>query len=232
MIHFIDFFLILLLFLPIASAITLCTNITKNVSEVAFGNYLSFLSGLLLSFFKSPKEVEQGLFFKLKRFLTTTALYQFTLLISYIAFLTTYAFTENDREIPKALSILSYLIYSFSGLLFLSRLCFSWGCWDDVIVNETDAGEMKLGFGAIFGIPIACLLTAMQALMIHHFPSNGYMLIFQWVSCFGIVFTIPLCCLASFSGKDYTKVLGSFIYMPFTFKSIFMLDILLFTYIV
>ena len=68
-----------------------------------------------------------------------------------MTFLTTYAFTENGREIPGCLSTLSYFIYGFTGFLFLTGFCISRG-WCDNSEDEIDVENLYLL--VFFGIPI------------------------------------------------------------------------------
>src|ERR1043166_4728360 len=100
---------------------TLCNNIVHSVSSVAFGNYLSFSSGILLTFFNNPSKNDTSLSAKLKRFIIQTAVSQLMAVLALMTFMTIKFFILNDIESPKFIRICSLVMYGLCGATTLTQ---------------------------------------------------------------------------------------------------------------
>ncbi|CAG8475255.1 24887_t:CDS:2 [Gigaspora rosea] len=103
-------FLFLITILDSVYALTLCNTLVFNVSQYAFGNYLSFTLGLLLAFFARPPSDDKGLFSRIKRFANQTAVIQLMLLIAFMTYMTINFFPLNNDEVPILLHFASIVI--------------------------------------------------------------------------------------------------------------------------
>src|SRR3954452_16414321 len=100
---------------------TLCNSIVHSVSNIAFGNYLSFSSGVLLTFFNNPSKNDKSFFARLKRFLIQTAVSQLMAILAFMTFLTTRFFTLNDIALPRFLNLCSLVMYGLCGATTLTQ---------------------------------------------------------------------------------------------------------------
>ncbi|CAG8476346.1 6845_t:CDS:1, partial [Dentiscutata heterogama] len=187
-------------------ALTLCNTLVFNVSQYAFGNYLSFTCGLLLAFFARPPSDDKGLISRIKKLANKTAVIQLMLLMAFITYMTINFFPLNDDEVPILLHFASLVMYSLCGALILTQ----------AICNR----NWRHGIRTLFLIPLYINQMLFQVYMLLKFPSNGYMLIFQWVSLLSILFAIPLYfILAIFWGlKNNERKFLYVVLYPFVFQ--------------
>ncbi|KAF0446322.1 high osmolarity signaling protein sho1 [Gigaspora margarita] len=159
-------------------ALTLCNTLVFNVAEYAFGNYLSFSLGLLLAFFARPASDDKGMISRITRFANKTAVIQLMLLIAFMTYMTIRFFPLNNTKVPIILYFASLVMYGLCGAIILTQF----------ICNR----NWRHGISMIFFVPLYINQMLIQAYTVLNFPSNGYMLIFQWVSLLSILLAIPL----------------------------------------
>src|SRR5438046_2541895 len=115
---------LLLLLINVSSVLsdsTLCNSIVHSVSNIAFGNYLSFSSGILLTFFNDPSKNDTSFFARLKRFLIQTAVSQLMAVLALMTFMTTKFFILNNIVLPRFLYLCSLVMYGLCGATTLTQ---------------------------------------------------------------------------------------------------------------
>ncbi|RIB06161.1 hypothetical protein C2G38_537485 [Gigaspora rosea] len=199
-------FLFLITLLDSVYASTLCNTLVFNVSQFAFGNYLSFSCGLLLAFFARPPSEDKGLISRIKKLATQTAVIQLMLLIAFMTYMTINFFPLNNDEVPTLLHFASIVMYALCGAIILTQF----------ICNR----NWRHGIRTLFLVPLYINQMLFQVYMILKFPSNGYMLIFQWISLLSILLAIPLFfILAVILGlKNNVRKLLYVVLYPFVFQ--------------
>jgi hypothetical protein len=203
-----SWFIFFMFLINVSSASTMCNIIVRDVAMVAFGNYLSFTVGLLLTFFSSPSDNEEGFIVKLKRFVIQTAVIQLMALLALMNYMTIRFFTLNDKIVPSIINLCSLIMYSLCGAITLTQ----------VILNRKWRNIIR-GF---FFVPLYVIQMIFQVYFKINFPPSGYMIVFQWISILSILLAIPLYLICIFmfivKGKFHeARLLYVFIY-PFIFQ--------------
>ncbi|GBC38421.2 high osmolarity signaling protein Sho1 [Rhizophagus irregularis DAOM 181602=DAOM 197198] len=160
------------------------TLLVQSVSRVAFANYLSFSGGLLLTFFSNPSKYDKTPFAILKRFLIRTAVIQLMAVLILMTFMTNRFFKLNGFAMPELLRSSSIAMYVFCAAVIVLTQC---------IVDKYNRNVTR----AIFFVPIYVIQMIFQVYMKFNHPSSGYMLVFQSISIFSLLFAIPLSCYLS-----------------------------------
>ncbi|GET61463.1 hypothetical protein GLOIN_2v121831 [Rhizophagus irregularis DAOM 181602=DAOM 197198] len=203
-----SWFIFFMFLINVSSASTMCYVIVRDVAHVAFGNYLSFTIGLLLTFFSNPPDDEEGFIAKLKRFVIRTAVIQFMVLLALMTYMTIRFFSLNDKIVPSFINICSLIMYSLCGVITLTQ----------VITNRRWRNIVR-GF---FFVPLYVIQIIFQIYFKINFSPSGYMIVFQWISILSILLAIPLffICIFIFIMKEKFhkgRLLYIFIY-PFIFQ--------------
>ncbi|RIB30349.1 hypothetical protein C2G38_2152815 [Gigaspora rosea] len=199
-------FLFLITILDSVYALTLCNTLVFNVSQYAFGNYLSFTLGLLLAFFARPPSDDKGLFSRIKRFANQTAVIQLMLLIAFMTYMTINFFPLNNDEVPILLHFASIVMYALCGALILTQ----------IICNS----KWRHGIRILFFVPLYINQMLFQVYTTLKFPSNGYMMIFQWISILSILLAIPLYIILTviIGFKNHERKFLYVVLYPFVFQ--------------
>ncbi|CAG8657341.1 24891_t:CDS:2, partial [Dentiscutata erythropus] len=163
------------------------SDITHSVSHVAFGNYLSFSSGLSLSFFSKPSTDDASVFAKIQKILISrTVDIQLSALFVLMTYMTIRFFELNNENLPELLRKCSIAMYVFCGLLIFNAFLATFRKKKIKIIEF---------FGYIWGpslIAIYIIQMIFQVYLKNNFPSTGYMFIFQWISLLSILLVFPL----------------------------------------
>jgi hypothetical protein len=185
---------------------TLCNHIVHSVSSVAFGNYLSFSSGTLLTFFNNPSKNDKSFFARLKRFIIQTAVSQLMALLAFMTFMTTKFFTLNNIELPRFLSICSLIMYSLCIATTLTQF----------IPKDCTKFNRNIIRAGLFPL-IYIVQMIFQIYLKLKFSPSGYMGVFQWISILSMLLVFPLWYLIKRQEYADQKVLYPFIY-PFVIQ--------------
>ncbi|CAG8521292.1 8294_t:CDS:2 [Rhizophagus irregularis] len=183
------------------------TLLVQSVSRVAFANYLSFSGGLLLTFFSNPSKYDKTPFAILKRFLIRTAVIQLMAVLILMTFMTNRFFKLNGFAMPELLRSSSIAMYVFCAAVIVLTQC---------IVDKYNRNVTR----AIFFVPIYVIQMIFQVYMKFNHPSSGYMLVFQSISIFSLLFAIPLSCiLYCFEEEHAIKKLLYILIYPYVFQT-------------
>ncbi|PKK60377.1 hypothetical protein RhiirC2_793395 [Rhizophagus irregularis] len=202
-------FIVLSLFLinvpSVLSDPTLCNNIVHSVSSVAFGNYLSFSSGILLTFFNNPSKNDTSLFAKLKRSLVQTAVSQLMAVLALMTFMTIKFFILNSIELPRFLNLCSLVMYGLCGATTLTQC----------IPSKFKSVRNTIRAGLF--VPIYIDQMIFQIYMKLKFSPPGYMGVFQWISILSMLLALPLLFLIRKQDYANEKTIYAFVY-PFVIQ--------------
>ncbi|CAG8767597.1 6396_t:CDS:1, partial [Cetraspora pellucida] len=120
-------YIALLFFISKSAATTLCGTIVHSVATVAFGNYLSASTGLLLTFFRNPDKDDKTFSAQLRRYIIFTATVQLLSVLCLMTYMTTRFFQLNSETLPDLLrkdSVFMYSICAASSLTTFVKIIY------------------------------------------------------------------------------------------------------------